>query len=161
MLCAFAIGVLSLLACNHEEKSAQAEATSSSSMAAANQGEIPYHQGCLNAIETCEVGHAETKVEGDVLKVWFVGGGSDTAKAVRVPEKEIALEVNTGDTTSTLVLAAKPSALAQETIGNCSYFEARAPWLANLKEFTATGTVAFKGRNRKIVIEYPKGYDPD
>src|SRR5579862_260636 len=36
------------------------------------------HGGVLNAIEKCEIGHAEVKREGDTLRVWFVGGAPDT-----------------------------------------------------------------------------------
>lgn len=125
-------------------------------------GHIAYHQGCLNAIETCEIGHAETKIEGDTLKLWFVGGGTDTGKSVRVTDKTIALNIITPQKeTKVLVLEPKPNELAEEKVGDCSFFEGRAPWLAGLNEFSATGNVNFKGMIRKIVLEYPKGYDPD
>ena len=121
-----------------------------------------HHQGCLNAIETCEVGHAETKIEGDTLKVWFVGGGTDTGRAVRVPDQTINLTIITPDKkTKNLILYPKPNILAEEKPGDCSFFEGKAPWLIGLKEFNAAGKVNFKGKERNIIIEYPKGYDPD
>jgi hypothetical protein len=51
------------------------------------------HGGCLNVIGTCANGHAEVRVEGDILKLWFVGGENDTDRAVRVPDREVALTV--------------------------------------------------------------------
>jgi hypothetical protein len=99
----------------------------------------------LNAIGKCETGHAEVKVEGDLLRLWFVGGGNDTAKAVRVPDKEIVLAVK----------------IAGEKEGDCSCFEGRAEWLAGVKEFEASGTATFKGNKEELKIDYPHGYDPD
>jgi hypothetical protein len=121
-----------------------------------------HHGGCLNAIETCAVGHAEVKLEGDVLKVWFVGGENETDKAVRVSDKQIALSVRpNGGEEKSLTLDARPIDLAGEKVGDCSYFEGRADWLAGLKKFDATGKVNLKGKERPIKIEYPDGYDPD
>ena len=121
------------------------------------------HGGCLNALGTCENGHAEVRVEGDILKLWFVGGGSDTDKAVRIPDREFALTVTPKGSkeTKTLVLKAKPIEIAEETVGNCSHFEGQADWLNGIREFTATGNVTFKGRTQAIRVEYPAGYDPD
>ncbi len=121
------------------------------------------HGGCLNALGTCENGHTEVKVDGDVMKLWFVGGGSDTLKAVRVPDREITLDVALAGQTESrpVVLAAAPEPLAEETVGDCSHFEGRADWLAGAGSFKATGVVAFKGQQQKVVIEYPEGYDPD
>jgi hypothetical protein len=130
------------------------------------------HGGCLNALGTCENGHAEVTVDGDTLKLWFVGGGADTDKAVRIPDREIALAVllsegkdpkNPDDDreAKALVLKAKPNELAEEKEGNCSAFEARADWLKGVKGFIATGKVMFKGKPQGIRIEWPKGYDPD
>lgn len=121
-----------------------------------------YHQGSLNAIETCEVGHAEAKIEGDLLKVWFVGGGADTGKSVKITDQAIIIKIVTQQKeTKELTLDPKPDALAEETIGNCSYFEGKAKWIQGLKKFSATGNVNFKGKIRKLIIEYPNGYDPD
>jgi hypothetical protein len=121
------------------------------------------HGGCLNAIGTCENGHAEVRVEGDILKLWFVGGGSDTDKAVRIPDREFALTITPRGSkeTKTLVLKAKPVEIAEETVGNCSHFEGQADWLKGIREFTARGNVTFKGRAQTLQIEYPTGYDPD
>jgi hypothetical protein len=121
------------------------------------------HGGCLNAVGKCETGHAEIKVEEDVLKLWFVGGGHDTAKAVRVPDKEVVLTVKVAGEKEprTLSLKAAPLALAEEKEGDCSCFEGRADWLKGVKDFEATGAVTFKGRKEDLKIDYPHGYDPD
>jgi len=119
------------------------------------------HGGSLNAIVTCENGHAEVMLEGAKLCLWFVGGGTDTTKSVRVPDPSVVLNIKVGNTTKSLTLAAKPLELAGEKIGDCSYFEGSMPELSNAKEFTADGKVTFKGKKMPIRIEYPKGYDPD
>jgi len=134
------------------------------SQAATETGEKheAHHGGCLNAIETCALGHAEVKIEGDVMKVWFVGGESQTDKAVRVSDKQIVLTVKPdGGQEKALILEAKPIELAQEKVGDCSYFEGKADWLVGVKKFTATGKVNHTGKERPIKIEYPEGYDPD
>ena len=99
------------------------------------------HGGCLNALGACENGHAEVKVEGDTLKLWFVGGGSDTEKAVRVPDKEIALSVTLeGETAAKpIALKAKPNELAEEKEGDCSHFEGKADWLNGRQEVHRDG----------------------
>ena len=121
------------------------------------------HGGCLNALGACENGHAEVRIEGDVLKLWFVGGGTDTEKAVRIPDKEIALSVTIeGEKAAKpLVLKAKPNELAEEKEGDCSRFEGRAGWLNGVKKFVGVGAVTFKGKKQDVRIEYPAGYDPD
>jgi len=121
------------------------------------------HGGCLNAIGTCENGHAEIKIEGVVLKLWFVGGGGDTAKAVRIKDKEINLTVTLDghENPNFLLLKAKPNALAEEKEGDCSSFEGRADWLKDVKKFVAVATIEFKGRRQELRIEFPRGYDPD
>jgi hypothetical protein len=130
---------------------------------AGEQGHEAAHGGCLNELCECENGHAEMKLEGNVLRLWFVGGGNNTKTSVRVPDKEITLTVKgeNGAPDKQLVLAAKPIELAEEKIGDCSYFEAQADWLKGIKEFKAGGSVLFKGKKTEIRIEYPKGYDPD
>jgi len=121
-----------------------------------------HHGGCLNAVETCAVGHAEAKLEGEILKIWFVGGENETDKAVRVTDKQIVLIVTLENgQKNTLTLDAKPNELAEEKVGDCSYFEGQADWLSNVKKFDATGKVNFKGRERPIKIEFPDGFDPD
>ena len=121
-----------------------------------------HHGGCLNAIETCAVGHAEVKLDGDVLKVWFVGGENQTNKAVRVSDKQIVLAVSpAGGQERTLTLDPKPNELAEEKVGDCSFFQGKADWLAGVKKFTAAGKVHHTGKERPIKIEYPEGYDPD
>jgi hypothetical protein len=130
-----------------------------------------YHGGCLNAIVTCSLGHAEVVLEGDTLKVWFVGGENNTDKPVRVTDKQIVLTVKPdGGEAKTLTLDPMPNKLANEEVGNCSHFEGKADWLTGVKKFDAEGklTLADKdnpltkpGEEKPIKIEYPKGYDPD
>lgn len=126
------------------------------------QGHEAHHGGCLNAIDMCSVGHAEVKVEGDTLKLWFVGGENDTGTAVRVPDKEITLSVTPDQGKATdLVLKAVPNQLSEEEVGNCSHFEGAADWLKGVAKFEARGKVNFKGALRNIHVQYPDGYDPD
>jgi hypothetical protein len=126
-------------------------------------GHEAHHGGCLNEICSCETGHAEVKIEGNTLKCWFIGGGQDTGRAVRVPDKSIPLKVKIkgSNPEKSLVLLPKPNDLAEEKIGDCSYFEARAEWLKGIKEFTAVGKVNFKGKEQDLIIDYPQGHDPD
>jgi hypothetical protein len=97
------------------------------------------------------------------LRLWFVGGGTDTMKAVRIPDKEIvlAIKLNGVEEARTLTLRAQPNELAEEKLGDCSHFVGEAGWLKGAKFFIATGTVSFKGRKQDVRIEYPAGYDPD
>ena len=115
------------------------------------------HGGSLNAIVTCENGHAEVKLDGDKLQLWFVGGGPNTDKSVRVPDRSIYIQIDG----KTLVLKPQPLELAGEKVGDCSHFEGTAPWLKGIAEFTAKGRITFKGTKMPLRIEYPKGYDPD
>jgi hypothetical protein len=121
------------------------------------------HGGCLNALGTCENGHAEARLDGDTLDLWFVGGGTDTARAVRIPDKEIVLTLTftAGQEPRRLTLEARPNALADEGAGDCSHFAGKADWLQGATAFTARGQVTFRGRQQTLRIEYPKGYDPD
>lgn len=121
------------------------------------------HGGSLNAIEECAAGHAEVKLEDGVLRVWFVGGDGDTETAVRVRAAEIPLlaTADGGETVRALTLKAKPLALAEETIGDCSHFTAEAEWLEETGKFLAVGVIKFKGVTRTLRIEYPKGYEGD
>jgi hypothetical protein len=119
------------------------------------------HGGSMNAIVTCENGHAEVQLDGDILRVWFVGGGSSTEKSVRIPDKAISLQVKTDKGTKTLVLNPRPLELAGEKVGDCSHFEGHADWLIGVKEFTANGQIKFKGARTPLKIEHPEGYDPD
>lgn len=143
-------------------RSAKQQETTQPAAAKTEEKHEAHHGGCLNAIETCAVGHAEVKVEGDVLKVWFVGGENETDKAVRVSDMQIALAIkpDSGQEVS-LTLEAKPNELADEKVGDCSHFEGKAAWLAGVKKFTAGGKVNLKGKERPIKIEFPDGYDPD
>jgi len=120
------------------------------------------HGGCLNALGSCENGHAEVKLEGETLKLWFVGGGTDTEKAVRVPDKQIGIDITpSGSLTKTIFLKAKPDELAEEKVGDCSHFEGSGKWLKGVWKFKAEGVTIFKGKTQKIIVEYPNGYDPD
>lgn len=119
------------------------------------------HGGSLNAIVTCENGHAEVKFDSGKLQLWFVGGGPDTNKAVRVPDKSISIQVKTNNGVKTLVLNPKPLDLAGEKVGDCSYFEGSAPWLNGIAKFDANGRITFRGKKMPLKIEYPNGYDPD
>ncbi len=120
-----------------------------------------FHNGTLNTIEQCETGHVEVLLDGDLLKCWFVGGGNQTGRAVTIPDREILLTVKDGTGTDrALVLKAQPLKLAEETMGSCSFFQGRAPWLKEMKSFSATGSVHFKGKSRKLIIVYPGGYHP-
>ena len=121
------------------------------------------HGGCLNAIGSCATGHAEVQVEGEVLRLWFVGGENDTDKAVRVPDKEITLTVKVEGEKEprTVTLKCKPNQLLEEKEGDCSYFEGQADWLKEVQGFEATGTVNFKGKKENLKIDFPHGYDPD
>jgi hypothetical protein len=126
-----------------------------------HHGHKAYHHGVLCVLENCEVGHIETLLDGDTLEAWFVGGGHDTDRSVRVKAKEIPLKVRVhGQGEKTLVLMAAPMKLAGEKIGDASRFIATADWLSGVEEFEAEGEVVFKGVRRKIIIRYPQGYDP-
>ena len=119
-----------------------------------------YHDGSLNVIDTCSVGHVEVTLTENVLCFWFVGGENDTGSAVRIPDKEISLEITVkGQSKKTLALQPKPIELAEEKVGDCSRFEASAEWLKGIKEFEATGKIHFKGKERILQIDYPHGHD--
>ena len=120
-----------------------------------------HHDGCLNVVGGCEIGHIELKLDGDKLCCWLVGGGHDTGKSVRIPDKQINLCVVVNDhEIKLLVLKAKPIVLAEEKVGDCSYFEAQASWLKGIKDFDAYGVITFKGALRAFRIDYPHGFDP-
>ncbi len=121
------------------------------------------HGGCLNALGTCENGHAEVRLTDGTLEVWFVGGGSDTEKAVPIADSAFTLHVTPEQATAPrpLELAAHPSELSEEKVGACSHFVGEAEWLKGVTAFTATGEVTFRGRKQDVRVEYPKGYDPD
>lgn len=128
----------------------------------AAHGHIAVHGGCLNEIGGCENGHAEVKVDGTRFRMWLVGGGTNTATAMRIPDASITLAITLPNQPAhTLVLAAKPLILAEETVGACSYFEATADWLAGVASWKATGSILFNGKKADLVIEYPHGFDPD
>ena len=121
---------------------------------ALGKGHEAAHEGVLNVIGE-EIGHAEIRLSGDLVEVWFVGGGNDTHRAVPIKADSIKLTVE-----KELVLNAAPLVLAGESKGNCSHFTARAGWLGAMEEFTAHGDITFKGREFELLIHYPHGYDP-
>jgi len=125
-----------------------------------HRGHKAYHDGVLNVIGK-ELAHVEILIEGDTLKAWFVGGGQDTGRSVRIKAREIPLKVTSpGKGERKLILRASPLKLAGEKAGDCSHFTARADWLRGVKEFQAKGTVVIKGVKEQLIIHYPEGYDP-
>ncbi len=121
-----------------------------------------YHEGSLNAITQCENGHFEAKFVDDKLEGWFVGGGQDTNRSVRVPSDKIELSIFLPDgTNKQLTLSASPLSLADEKKDDCSHFEGNAGWLREIKSFQALGKVYFKGKWQPLIIQYPEGYDRD
>ena len=121
---------------------------------ALGKGHEAHHGGVLNVIGE-ETGHVEIRLAGDLVELWFVGGGNDTHRAVPIKADNVRLIVE-----KELILDAAPLVLAGESEGNCSHFTARADWLGALKEFSARGRVMFKGQELDLVIRYPHGYDP-
>ena len=125
-----------------------------------HHGHKAFHDGVLNVIGK-ELAHAEVLIVEDTLRVWFVGGGQDTGRSVRLKAKEIPLMVEIpGQGQKKLILKADPLKLAGEKMGSCSHFVATAGWLKGVKEFEATGSAVIKGIREKLIIHYPKGYDP-
>lgn len=117
-----------------------------------------YHEGSLNVIDSCSVGHVEVTLKDNVICLWFVGGDNNTGSAVRIPDTEIGLEITIDSKTKkTLLLKPKPIELAEEKVGDCSRFEATEEWLRGITEFEATGKVNFKGKTRVLRIDYPHG----
>ena len=103
-------------------------------------GHVAHHGGTLNAIEKCEIGHIEVKVGNGAIECWFVGGGHDTDKSVRIPDAQIGLAVTfEGKPDATLTLLPEPLELAGETVGDCSHFTGAAEWLTEDAEFHALG----------------------
>lgn len=117
-------------------------------------GHEAHHGGVLNVIGE-EAGHAELRITGDVVELWFVGGGNDTHRAAPIKADRVKLTVE-----KELVLDAAPLALAGEGEGACSHFTAHCDWLGAMGEFVAHGQVRFKGQDFELVIHYPQGYDP-
>ncbi len=121
-----------------------------------------YHEGSLNAITQCENGHFEIKILDDKLEGWFVGGGSDTNRSVRVKADKVELSVFLPDgTLKEIVLSSSPLDLAGEKKGDCSHFEGSAAWLRDIKTFQAMGKIIFKDKWQPLIIQYPEGYDRD
>jgi hypothetical protein len=129
----------------------------------APHGHVAVHGGCLNEIGACENGHAEARVEGTRLRLWLVGGGSNTAAALRIVDPSIVLttKATAAMPAHTLTLVAKPLILAEEKIGFCSYFEAEAEWLAGIAQLESTGSITFNGKKIDLIVNWPVGYDPD
>ena len=109
---ALAVGLLSvvgILGCRQRTESPHAAQAAAPQQAGKH---VAYHDGCLNAIVTCENGHAEVKVSGDTLQCWFVGGGNDTESRRRSAINRLRFRSAPagGHTKRTLVLQAKPLA---------------------------------------------------
>jgi len=122
---------------------------------------VPSHGGTFNVVGSCETGHAEAKVEGSTLKVWFTGSCCELKKPVRLKDREIKLSVEIpGETTPReLVLKEKPLTLSGEKEGDSSCFEANAAWLAGVKKFTASTKLKFQGTDIDLKIVWPEGND--
>ena len=117
------------------------------------------HGGCLNVIGD-DLAHAEVRVEDGVFQCWFVEGGTETDKALRIAADTVELTLKFPDgSEKPLTLVAKPIELADEKSGYCSYYEAAADWLKTKKKFTATGEVHLKGGTWPLRIHYPGGHD--
>jgi len=120
-----------------------------------------HHGGVLNVIGKCETGHIEVRLEGNTLEAWLVGRGHDTDRSVPIKEQEIRLTVTIpGQEKRALVLKADPMKLADERLGHCSHFIAKADWLKGVKKFEARGKLVFKGVRHALLIKYPEGFDP-
>jgi len=117
-------------------------------------GHVPAHGGSLNVIGH-EEGHLELRIRDGKVEAWFVGGGNDTHRSVRVKADELRLIVH-----KELVLKAEPMKLAGESEGDCSHFVAEVDWLRPTDTFSADTKVVFKGKETDVHIVYPKGYDP-
>ena len=159
LCCAATIAVLSLSGCKPAEHHEHAHDHEGEH----EHGHKAAHGGCLNALGTCENGHAEARLADGTLELWFVGGGSDTEKAVRIPDVGFTLAVTPDKAAAPrpLGLAAVPGELSEEKVGDCSHFVGKAEWLKGVAAFTAVGEVTFRGRKQAVRIEYPNGYDPD
>lgn len=121
-----------------------------------------HHGGTLNAIESCEIGHAEVRLHEDTIELWFVGGGADTGRAVTISDPFVTLEVTLPDGRKEILrLETSPLELAGEKVGDCSHFVGKAEWLKGIENFKARGEVDFRGAKRQLIIEYPQGYDPE
>ena len=123
----------------------------------------PAHGGSFNVVGSCETGHAEAKVEGGTLKVWFTGSCCELKKPARLKDSEIrlAVEIPGEGKARELVLKAKPLTLAGEKDGDSSYFEGKADWLASAKKFTASTKLKFQGSEIDFKIIWPEGNDTD
>jgi hypothetical protein len=129
-------------------------------VAVEHHGHKAHHGGILNVIGK-ELAHVEVRIQEDTLEAWFVGGGQDTGRSVRIEAAEIPLTINIPNRErKNLLLKADPLRLAGEKMGYCSHFVARAEWLKEVKEFEAKGSVVIKGVKEKLIIQYPAGYDP-
>jgi hypothetical protein len=123
----------------------------------------PPHGGSFNVVGSCETGHAEAKLDGSTLKVWFTGSCCELKKPVRLPCKEIKLQVELKGVAGQkeLILKAKPLALSGEKEGASSFFEGSAPWLSGAKEFVASAKLKFQGSDVDFKIVWPEGNDKD
>jgi len=122
------------------------------------------HGGSLNVIGCCEAGHAEVLATEGSVEVWFVGGGHDTNKSVRIKDEEIKLAVSIAGVKEAfdLVLKADPLKLAEESTGDCSHFSGFDKRLGEKNIlFKAKAKINYKGKKVELIIDYPQGYGND
>jgi len=113
-------------------------------------------------MQSCEFGHAEVKVTGETIEIWFVGGGNETSKAVRIKDNDIKLEIAVDGIKDKkeVILKADPIVLAEESFGDCSHFAGSDKSLnVNSLKFKANAKVNFKGNLMDLKIAYPEGID--
>jgi hypothetical protein len=124
-----------------------------------NHGHTAPHNGVLNEITACGVGHAEALITGDKLEVWFLDGGSETGRSIQIPDESIPLSLIIENRRVEAVLAAEPMLLAGEKKGKCSRFQAVIPGLGAWKTFDGYGWVRFKGSLHPLRLSWPKGFE--
>ena len=121
-----------------------------------NHSHTAPHGGVLGCVERCGIGHAELKMDGEKVNLWFVGADKDTTSSVTIPDKEVTLTIKPKQGKPwTVVLKAAPIELADEKVGNCSHFEGQDKRFAGLASFEAESKVNFKGQLRSFEIDYP------
>jgi hypothetical protein len=133
-----------------------------------------FSQPCLDTAEACplcemgkmvthkrqsinvigkKAGHVLIRIKEDKLHAYFLGGGHDINRLVQIKVEEIPLTVSVpGKGEMALILKASPMKLADEEMGHCSHFVAKADWLKDVEKFYARGEVVFKGIRQELVI---------
>lgn len=117
------------------------------------------HDQSINVIGK-GAGHILIRIEEGKLEAWFLDGGEDIDRSVQIEAQEIPLTLSLpGKGEMPLVLKASPIELADEKVGHCSHFVAKADWLEDVKEFEARGEVVFKGIRHELLIKYPGAHN--